>query len=343
MRIAFGLAVVLVSVVGCSSMEAPPARQPPTISPASLVGIWWVAEDIDGGGVLDRVQSTLTFESPQRISGRAACNSYFGTVEPGRGTHRLKPVGTTRMACPPPVMDQEQRFLTALGAVTGLRFDAGKLLLVDDGGRVRVRLAPLPPGSGASVPVPLHAHAFNCGRGMSFVMVRPESALPGQAIDLVMASGRRRLSRVPTASGERYADGGVSVWNKGSQATLELDGSTYTCTEDRPRSIMENAKIRGVEFRASGNEPGWIFELFPDRMAFVGGYGTERATTPRPTPRLGPAPGESEYAADTEAHRLTVRIRELQCVDSMSGERYEATVDVELDGKVYRGCGQGLR
>jgi len=343
MRIAFGLAVVLVSVVGCRSMEAPPARQPPTISPASLVGIWWVAEDIEGRGVLDRVQSTLTFESPQRISGRAACNSYFGTVESGQGTHRLKPVGTTRMACPPAVMDQEQRFLSALGTVTALRFDAGKLLLVDESGRVRVRLAPLPPGGGASVPVPVQAHAFDCGGGMSFVMVRTEGALPGQAIDLVLASGRRRLSRVPTASGERYADGGVSVWNKGSEATLELDGRTYTCTEDRPRSIMENAKIRGVEFRASGNEPGWNFELFPDRMAFVGGYGTERATTPRPTPRIGPAPGESEYAAVTEAHRLTVRIREVQCADSMSGDRYEATVEVELDGKVYRGCGQGLR
>jgi len=240
-------------------------------------------------------------------------------------------------------MDQEQRFLSALGTVTALRFDAGKLLLVDESGRVRVRLAPLPPGGGASVPVPVQAHAFDCGGGMSFVMVRTEGALPGQAIDLVLASGRRRLSRVPTASGERYADGGVSVWNKGSEATLELDGRTYTCTEDRPRSIMENAKIRGVEFRASGNEPGWNFELFPDRMAFVGGYGTERATTPRPTPRIGPAPGESEYAAVTEAHRLTVRIREVQCADSMSGDRYEATVEVELDGKEYRGCGQGLR
>ncbi len=52
---------------------------------------------------------------------------------------------------------------------------------------------------------------------------------------------------------------------------------------------------------------------------------------------------ETVYAAVTEAHRLTVRIREVECVDSTSGERWEATVEVEVDGKTYRGCGVGLR
>lgn len=134
---------VLAATVGCGSVAAPPARQPPTISPASLVGTTWVAEDIDGRGVLDQVPSTLSFDSPQRISGRAACNRYFASVEQQAGTVRLRPAGTTRMACPPAVMDQEQRFLSALGAVTTLRVDAGKLLPLDESGRVRVRLAPL--------------------------------------------------------------------------------------------------------------------------------------------------------------------------------------------------------
>ena len=137
------VSIVVLLAMACQSVESPPARQPPTISPASLVGIWWVAEEIEGQGVLDRVQSTLTFESPQRIAGRAACNQYFGSVEQREGTVRLRPAGMTRMACPPPVMDQEHRFLSALGAVTGVRFDAGKLLLFDESGRVRVRLAPL--------------------------------------------------------------------------------------------------------------------------------------------------------------------------------------------------------
>ena len=343
MRMASVSVVALLCIAGCQSMGTPPAGQPPTISPASLVGIWWLAEDIEGQRVLDRVQSTLTFESPQRIAGRAACNQYFASVEQREGTVRIRSMGSTRMACPPPIMDQEQRFLSALDAVTRFGFDGGKLLLLDDSGRVRLRLAPLPPVSGAGVPVPAHAHTFNCGGGMTVVMIRTEGAIPGQTVDLVLDSDRRRLSRVPTASGERYADGDVSVWNKGSEAILELHGRSYTCTEDRPRSIREDAKNRGVEFRASGNEPGWIFELFSDRMAFLGRYGTERVITPRPQVSAGASAGETVYAAVSEAHRLTVRIREVPCVDSMSGDRYETTVEVELDGKGYRGCGLRLR
>ncbi|MGH7313777.1 MAG: hypothetical protein ACREJV_11430 [Candidatus Rokuibacteriota bacterium] len=49
------------------------------------------------------------------------------------------------------------------------------------------------------------------------------------------------------------------------------------------------------------------------------------------------------YAAVTEAHRLTVRIRPTPCVDTMSGDRYASTVEVELDGRAYRGCGEALR
>ena len=98
------------------------------------------------------VESTLSFDSAQRISGQAACNRYFGALEPGEGTIRLKPAGTTRMACAPTVMDQESRFLAALGAASAFRREAGKLVLLDDTGRVRVRLAARSPRRGANTP-----------------------------------------------------------------------------------------------------------------------------------------------------------------------------------------------
>lgn len=37
-----------------------------------------------------------------------------------------------------------RRFLAALGAATAFRAEEGKLLLLDEGGRVRARLAALP-------------------------------------------------------------------------------------------------------------------------------------------------------------------------------------------------------
>src|SRR5262249_19616146 len=107
----------------------------------SLIGTSWLAEEIDGQRALERVESTLSFDSAQRITGQAACNRYFGTLELGEGTIRLKPSGTTRMACAPAVMAQESRFFAALGAVSAFRREADKLVLLDETGRVRVRLA----------------------------------------------------------------------------------------------------------------------------------------------------------------------------------------------------------
>ena len=135
--IALGLAVAL---GGCRTAG------PDGESGAVLAGTSWVAEDIDGRGVLGGVQSTLVFDAAQRISGRAACNQYFGTVERGEGNRLLlKPAGSTRMACAEPVMDQERRYLDTLGTITAYRREGGALLLLDSGGKVRIRLQPQPP------------------------------------------------------------------------------------------------------------------------------------------------------------------------------------------------------
>lgn len=108
----------------------------------------------------------------------------------------------------------------------------------------------------------------------------------------------------------------------------------------RSQPVVPNAGGRGLELRASGNEPGWTLEILADRLVFVGSYGAERAITPRPAPHM--ESGETVYTAATEANRLTVRIRHTPCADSMSGERYDATVEVELNGRRYQGCGRVL-
>ena len=52
--------------------------------------------------------------------------------------------------------------------------------------------------------------------------------------------------------------------------------------------------------------------------------------------------GDAVYDAMTDAHRLIVRIRASPCVDTMSGDRHSLTVDIQLDGRAYRGCGDAL-
>ena len=47
----------------------------------------------------------------------------------------------TRRACPPAVMDQEQRFVAALAAARAYRQEGDVLLLLDEGGRPLLRLS----------------------------------------------------------------------------------------------------------------------------------------------------------------------------------------------------------
>jgi uncharacterized membrane protein len=51
------------------------------------------------------------------------------------------------------------------------------------------------------------------------------------------------------------------------------------------------------------------------------------------------AEGTTIYVSTTEAHRLQVIIDQRECVNFMTGERFEAGVEVNLDGDGYRGCG----
>src|SRR5258705_3540200 len=193
----------------------------------------------------------------------------------------------------------------------------------------------------ASRSAPLAAYAFECDDEQTFVLSR--IAGKTDALDLALGDRHQRLTHVRTASGAQYTADGFSVWTKGPEAMLEVAGRVTTCRENRRRSILEDARARGVEFRASGNEPGWVWELLADRMVFIGAYGAERVTTSRSEAPGGTTPASAVYAGAAEAHRLTARILAGPCVDTMSGDLSASTVEIELDGKRYRGCGEALR
>ncbi len=107
-----------------------------------LVGKSWLAEDIDGAGVVDGAQSTLLFETEARAAGSTGCNRWFSSVELTGTTVQFGAAGSTRRACVPAVMDQESRFLAALLAARTWKLDSGKLLLIDEAGKTRMRLSP---------------------------------------------------------------------------------------------------------------------------------------------------------------------------------------------------------
>src|SRR6218665_701011 len=81
--------------------------------PKELVGTW-LAEDINSGGVIDNLQTTLEIHDDGTYSGMAGCNSYTGVVTVKSLRVSFSPAAATRKLCAPAVMDQETKFFRAL-------------------------------------------------------------------------------------------------------------------------------------------------------------------------------------------------------------------------------------
>ena len=131
--------------------------------------------------------------------------------------------------------------------------------------------------------------------------------------------------------------------SKGREALIEVGAAgSRRCTENRRRSVIEDAKLRGADFWATGNEPGWTLEIDWQTILFVTNYGQDSYRFGRPDPDVDQSRETTAYTARDGGHGITVRLTAVACTDSMSGEAFETTVQITLDGRVYQGCGQPL-
>lgn len=104
-------------------------------SDALLTGEEWVVEDINNRGMIDFSRVTLKFDDKGRLSGQASCNQYTTTYEFREGLD-IDGAITTRKACAPALMKQEELFLTLLRDIKRLDFTPrGALLLTTSDGQ----------------------------------------------------------------------------------------------------------------------------------------------------------------------------------------------------------------
>ncbi|MDQ2780823.1 MAG: META domain-containing protein [Pseudomonadota bacterium] len=106
-----------------------------------LLGRAWRVEDIAGGGVIDDSHATLLFTADGRLAGSAGCNRIIGSYQ-SQGTQlKIEPAGTTMMACPPALMNQERKLLTLLPQIKRYRIDdtGGLMLTTADGQTIKAR------------------------------------------------------------------------------------------------------------------------------------------------------------------------------------------------------------
>ena len=179
---------------------------------------------------------------------------------------------------------------------------------------------------------------YECDAGLEFVVtVRNDTAW------VFLPSVTLSLPHVPSGSGVRYSRGAATLWTHGEEALLDAPSdSVRGCVNNRARAIWEHAKLGGVDFRAVGSEPGWHMELAPDSIVLVTDYGERRYAFPTPAVEELPAERRSIYRASADGHALEVLLEARECRETMSGEAFETTVTVMLDGRMLRGCGRAL-
>jgi heat shock protein HslJ len=88
-------------------------------------GDWQLTE---GVALVDGYPITMSIDGNE-VSGRAACNSYFGTVTVDGNRITIGELGATEMGCRPAVMEAEAAFLAALLEVTTFDRDGNRLTL----------------------------------------------------------------------------------------------------------------------------------------------------------------------------------------------------------------------
>lgn len=136
---------VIVLMTACTSghggrSTSPSAPPEPAAIPDALTKSPWLAEDIGGGGVIDNAQTTLTITAEGRAEGSGGCNRFSGPVSIDGDAMTFGHIASTRKACVPALLDQEQKFLIALAGTRSYTLDASALTLLDASGRPVVRL-----------------------------------------------------------------------------------------------------------------------------------------------------------------------------------------------------------
>lgn len=178
---------------------------------------------------------------------------------------------------------------------------------------------------------------FRCGDAMAFAVRF------GEGVALIrLPETELELPQVEAASGARYAADGYELHIQNAEATFTTPGATHRdCAVQDEASVWEQARNRGVVFRAIGQEPGWVAEMNEHGVMTLSlDYG-ETELELRDVTR-----GEEEdgfvLSGQSGGRDVLLHARNERCEDVMSGERFNMSVMLTVNGDEYSGCGRKL-
>ena len=112
-------------------------------------------------------------------------------------------------------------------------------------------------------------------------------------------------------------------------------------TEKPTQNVWDRAKLRGVSFRAIGQEPTWLLEITDNReILLITDYGKERNSYSYVKPKVFQHERRTKYYLPVGG--IIIEIVGTPCTDIMNGEKFATTVTIATPERGLRGCGRAL-
>lgn len=181
---------------------------------------------------------------------------------------------------------------------------------------------------------------YNCGDSLQFTAHATKDSSW-----LFLQDTTLKVLPVKAGSGARYEGNRYLYWSKGNEAILQKPEDSFMTCQSMPKERRwAAAKLRGIDFRAQGQEPGWHLELIKEgETRYVGNYGQDSLTASTPKSTTSDENNTTEYHIQKEEQELNITIADTSCTDSMNGMEFPKTVTITVDGNTYRGCGRYLK
>lgn len=124
-----GSLIFMVALSACQKVISHASERPL----ASLVGTEW-------GPMQGDLDQFVAFKSEGEVVGSGGCNNFFGSFTQNGRLITFGPLASTRMACPPPIMDAERDFMQMLEHVRAVDATFKELTLYGEENQVLATL-----------------------------------------------------------------------------------------------------------------------------------------------------------------------------------------------------------
>jgi heat shock protein HslJ len=111
----------------------------------TLPGSAWQVITFAGQTPLADHPITMEFDTEGNIAGDGSCNRFGGSCKIEGDKIEVGPLRSTRRACEPEIMQQEQKFLALLGAIAAWSIEGDELVLTGSEGQIRAARQTAPP------------------------------------------------------------------------------------------------------------------------------------------------------------------------------------------------------